>query len=134
MTTKKTAKKKTVVEEPVVIPTIKTYTSAVMVNDPLPQANDIFVERQVGTVNYNEATNEVTTYCMIPRYEAMFNRFSRMTYYIETNDAPIPITKSNGEQWMKNLYNALSLKVNEERNISFWVTEPIIATEEPVIS
>ena len=112
----------------------KTYSSAVMVNDPIHQANDIFVERQVGNVGYNEATGEVTTACMIPKYEAMFNRFANMTYYIETNDAPIPITKSQGEQWMKNLCNALSLTVNEERHIDFWVTEPIVVTEEPVIS
>ena len=138
MTTKKTVRAKKVIKAEKTIPAEvvmkKTYSSAVMVNDPLPQANDIFVERQVGTVNYNEATDEVTAYCMIPSYEAMFNRFAQITYYIETNDAPIPITKSQGEYWMMNLHKALSLKVNEERNIVFWVTEPIVATEEPVIS
>tara|TARA_Y100000310_G_scaffold143319_1_gene142690 strand:+ start:308 stop:739 length:432 start_codon:yes stop_codon:yes gene_type:complete len=127
---------KTVPAEKISVPPVvmkKTYSSAVMVNDPLPQANDIFVERQIGTVVYDEVTETVTTHCMMPNYEALFNRFSGMTYYVETNDAPIPMIRTDGEKWMKNLYKAISLKVNEERNITFWVTEPAVINEEPVL-
>ena len=116
------------------IKTTKLYSSAVMVKDPLPQASDIFVETQVGVVTYDEATDVVTTKCLLPRYEAMFNRFAGMTYYIETNDAPIPILKVSGEAWVKNLGSAISLLVNEERNITFWATKPEIVSEEPVMS
>ena len=143
MTTKKTVRAKKVIKvekaipaEKITAPPIamkKTYSSAIMVNDPIHQANDIFVERQVGSVTYNEATDEVTTHCMMPSYEALFNRFAGMTYYIETSDAPIPVIRTSGEQWMKNLFKAVSLKVHEERNITFWATEPAVINEEPVL-
>ena len=131
-----------VVEEPVEeisvpepeIKTNKTYSIEVHVNDPLPQANDITQDIIVGNVSYNEATDEVTTESVNPKYEAMFNHFSQISYYIETEDAPLVMTRSLGKDWALNLYKAIpnSLIVNERRGVKFFATEPQIASEEPI--
>ena len=64
----------------------------------------------------------------------MFNHFSQMSYYIETEDAPLVMTYSLGKDWALNLHKAIpnSLIVNERRGVKFFATEPQIASEEPV--
>ena len=122
-----------VIKEPE-IKTHKIYAMEVHVNDPLPQANDITVDIVVGNVTYDEATDTITTASVNPKYEAMFNHFSRMSYYIETEDAPLVMTYSLGRDWALNLWKAIpeSLVVNERRGVRFFVTEPQIASEEPI--
>ena len=122
-----------VIEEPK-IKTHKVYAMEVHVNDPLPQANDITVDIVVGNVTYDEATDTVTTVSVSPKYEAMFNHFSQMSYYIETEDAPLVMTRSLGKEWALNLSKAIpaSLTVNERRRVRFFVTDPQIASEEPI--
>jgi len=132
-TTPKKVSKKTIIKKEVP-KTHKTYSSAVMVNDPLPQASDLFVEKQVGAVSYNEATDTISTQCLIPMYDIMFKRFANMPYYIETNDAPLLIPIHTKEKWMKNLHRAISLIIQEERNIKFWVLEPEVINEEPIVT
>ena len=131
-TPKKTSKKTAIKKE--VPKTYKTYSSTVMVNDPLSQASDLFVEKQVGAVSYNEATDTISTTCSIPMYDSMFKRFAKMPYYVETSDAPLLININTKEQWMKNLHRAISLMVQEERKVKFWVLEPVIINEEPIVT
>ena len=128
-----------VVEEPKVVmepepQTHKTYAIEIHVNDPLPQANDVTQDIVIGNVSYDEATDIITTSSMNPKYEAMFNHFSQMSYYIETDDAPLVMTRSLGRDWALNLWKAIpaSLTVNERRGVRFFATEPQIANEEPI--
>ena len=128
-----------VVEEPEVVvepepQTYKTYSIEIHVNDPLPQANDVTVDIIVGQVTYDEATDMITTASVSPKYEAMFNHFDQMSYYIETDDAPLLMSRSLGKDWALNLPNAIpaSLTVNEARGVRFFATKAQIANEEPI--
>ena len=122
-----------VIKEPE-IKTHKIYAMEVHVNDPLPQANDITVDIVVGNVTYDEATDMITTASVSPKYEAMFNHFDQMSYYIETDDAPLLMSRSLGKDWALNLPNAIpaSLTVNEARGVRFFATKAQIANEEPI--
>ena len=114
------------------IETHKTYSIDIRVNDPLPQANDITVDISIGTVIYDEATDTITTQSANPKYQALFTRLSNITYYLETKDAPIPMTRSLGKEWAMNLPNAIDLLVHPERNIRFTALAPVIINEEPI--
>ena len=131
-----TKKVKEPVEEVVVpepeIKTHKTYSIEIHVNDPLPQANDITVDLVIGSVTYEEATDTVYTSCHHPKYEALFNKFSQMSYYMKTDDAPAIVIRAAGKDWAMNLHRATNLLVNRNRNVSFFATEPKITNEEPI--
>ena len=76
----------------------------------------------------------ITTASVSPKYEAMFNHFDQMSYYIETDDAPLLMSRSLGKDWALNLPNAIpaSLTVNEARGVRFFATKAQIANEEPI--
>lgn len=126
------APKKPVVKKEPKIETHKTYSIDIHVNDPLPQANDITVDISIGTVTYNEATDTISTNSNNPKYSSLFTRFSHMTYYLETEDAPIPMTRSLGKEWAMNLPNAIDLLVHPERNVRFFALAPVVINEEPI--
>ena len=113
------------------IKTHKTYRLNIYVDDPLPQANDITVEICVGTVMYEEATDTISTECLNPKYSALFNVFSNMTYEMETSDAPIQRLRSEGKEWMLNLPNAIDLNVGQGKHFSSRNMDVI--NEEPII-
>ena len=116
------------------VETYKTYSIDIHVNDPLPQANDVTVDISIGAVTYDEATDTVSTESNNPKYQALFNRFSRMPYMLETKDAPLLITRGMEKEWVMNLHNAMDLLVHPERNIRFFASAPVIVNEEPIIS
>ena len=128
---KPVAKVKPVVKKEKEIKTHKTYRLNIYVDDPLPQASDITVEICVGTVTYDEATDAVSTECLNPKYSALFNVFSNMTYEMETSDAPIQRLRSEGKEWVLNLPNALDLNVGRGRH--FFAKDVSIINEEPII-
>ena len=122
-----------VIEEPK-IKTHKTYVIEIHVNDPLPQANDISVDVVVGQIIYDEATDTVSSSATNSKYDTMFNRFVRMGYFMETEDAPVLMTPAAGKNWAMNLHKAVpkSLIVNEPRGIYFTANAPQISNEEPI--
>ena len=130
----KTVSKEPVIKKEKVIATHKTYSIDIHVNDPLPQANDVTVDISIGAVVYDEATDTVSTESSNPKYQALFNRFSRMPYMLETKDAPILITRTMEKEWAMNLHNAKDLLVHPERNVRFFAAAPVIVNEEPIIS
>ena len=124
--------KKPVVKKEPKIETHKTYSIDIHVNDPLPQANDITVDISIGTIQYDEATDIISTNSLSPKYNSLFNRLCNMTYYLETGDAPIPMTRSLGKEWVMNLHNAIELLVHPERNVKFFALAPVVINEEPI--
>ena len=136
ITPEKSEVKKPKAEKPAVkkepeLKTSKTYRLNIYVNDPLPQANDITVEICVGTVTYDEATDKTTTQSINPKYEALFNNFSNITYEMETSDAPVQRLRSEGKEWVMNLPNAIKLPVSPK--ISFFAKDIKVINEEPII-
>ena len=128
------ASEKPVVKKEKEVKTHKIYSTDIHVNDPLPQANDVTIDISIGAVTYDEATDTVSTESNNPKYQALFNRFSRMPYMLETKDAPILITRTMEKEWAMNLHNAMDLLVHPERNIRFFAAAPVIINEEPIIS
>ena len=126
------APKKPVGKKEPKIETHKTYSIDVHVNDPLPQANDITVDISIGTIQYDEATDIISTNSLSPKYNSLFNRLCNMSYYLETEDAPIPMTRSLGKEWAMNLPNAIDLLVHPERNVRFFALAPVVINEEPI--
>ena len=68
----------------------------------------------------------------VHKYEALFNKFSQMSYYMKTDDAPAIVIRAAGKDWAMNLHRATNLLVNRNRNVSFFATEPKITNEEPI--
>ena len=126
---------KTVPAEKISVPPVvtkKIYTIKIMVKEPLRHvADDIFVDKPIGAVTYNEFTGDVEANCGNPRYDTLFKEVTQKSYKIETDDAPATVVRSLDEpRWAMNLANAIDLRTTSP--LICYALEPEIVSEEIV--